>query len=120
MKVDSASVSIPLADPSSQVEINSDSEKSQKFAQKLDDALKDKNEEELRKACQQLESVFLNQILQSMRATIPKSDFLGQSFATDTFESMLDEEYAKEISKTGSTGLAEIIFRQLSQKLSTD
>lgn len=86
------------------------------FNHVLDNAIKTKDNEKLYSACQDLESVFINKVLDAMRTTIPHSDFINRGFATETFESMLFEEYAKDMSKTGSLGIADILFRQLSQK----
>ena len=79
-----------------QININKEQSQAGKFARELE-CSEQKDQAKLYKSCWELES-FLNQILQSMRNTIPKSDFTGHSYATD-WESMLFEEYAKEISK---------------------
>jgi len=119
VRIDHTAASSPASMGLGQNQININKEQSQtgKFARELENAQNKKDQAKLYKACQELESVFLNQILQSMRNTIPKSDFTGHSYATELWESLLFEEYAKEISKSNSTGLADIIFRQLSQKL---
>ncbi|MDD2586459.1 MAG: rod-binding protein [Syntrophomonadaceae bacterium] len=83
------------------------------FDRVLDSAVKEKNEQKLYKACQDLEGVFINKVLESMKNTIPYSDFVNRGFATETFESMLFQEYAQEISQTKSLGIADILFRQL-------
>lgn len=87
------------------------------FNRILEGEVKKKDKEKLYKSCQDLESVFLNKVFDSMRATVPDSGFIEKSFATDTFESMLYEEYSKQISKTGSLGIADMIYKQLSQQL---
>lgn len=118
MKVDSVSSGSAIGNSAiNNAEANKDIDKTQKFAEALEKASKqkEKDEKELLKSCQELESVFLNQILSAMRATIPKSDLMGNSFATDVWESMLYEEYANQMSKTQTTGLAEILFKQLNQ-----
>ncbi|MEN6459813.1 MAG: rod-binding protein [Syntrophomonas sp.] len=103
-------------DPSQYLQ-KTESDKTDNFAKALEDATKQKDKERLKESCQQLESVFLNQIMQAMRATISKSDLLGNDFSDDVFQSMLDEEYTKSMSKTGSLGLADIIYKQLSENL---
>jgi flagellar protein FlgJ len=72
------------------------------------------SEQQLRKASQDLEAVFLSKMFEIMRSTIIHSDLIPRSFAEETFESMLYDEYAKNISKTGGLGIAESIYRQLS------
>ena len=74
----------------------------------------DRHEQQLREACQELESVFVSKMLEIMRSTIIHSDLIPRSFAEETFESMLYDEYAKNISKTGGLGIADSIYRQLS------
>jgi len=89
------------------------------FNKVLDKARQAEDDKRLREACQEMESVFLNQVLSTMRSTVPPNALLGRSQAEDIFQGMLDQEYAKSASKTGSIGLAEIIFRQLKQTMDT-
>lgn len=81
-------------------------------------ALQSDDQKRLYQACQDMESVFLTKVFQSMRQTISRSDLMGSSFAMDTFESMLYDEYARTASKTKALGIADIIYRQLSEQLS--
>ena len=87
------------------------------FSRCLETVINEKNNKKLYSACQELESVFLNKMLESMRQTVPRGEFTGHSFATDTFESMLYTEYARSMSKTGSLGIADIIYKQLTGRL---
>jgi flagellar protein FlgJ len=68
----------------------------------------------LRQACQQFEAVFLAQLLQKMRDTVPEDPLLGDSRAKDVYNSMLDWEMAQQIACTQSVGLADMLYRQLS------
>jgi len=86
------------------------------FSRCLESAINEKNNKKLYEACQELESVFVNKLLECMRQSIPRGELSGQSFATDTFESMLYTEYARCISKTSSLGIADIIYKQLSAR----
>ncbi|MGI5920711.1 MAG: rod-binding protein [Syntrophomonadaceae bacterium] len=88
-----------------------------KFTTALENASKQKDLARLKESCQQLEGVFLNKLIEAMRSTVPKSDLISHSFATDVFESMLFEEYAKSMSQTDSIGIGDIIYKQLSQTL---
>jgi len=90
---------------------------SQDFAAILNKAMESKDDKRLYLACQDMESVLMSKVLQAMRQTIPKSGWLGDSFAMDTFESMLFDEYAKLISQSNTLGLAEIMYRQLKQNI---
>lgn len=89
------------------------------FNQVLQKTQQAQDDKSLLEACQELESVFLNQIMSVMRSTVPANALLGRSQAEEIFQGMLDQEYAKSASKTGSIGLAEIIFRQLKQSTDT-
>lgn len=84
----------------------------------FENALQSDDQKRLYQACQDMESVFLTKVFQSMRQTISRSDLMGSSFAMDTFESMLYDEYAVMASQTQALGIADIIYRQLSEQLS--
>jgi flagellar protein FlgJ len=70
------------------------------------------------KASQDFESIFLNYMLKSMRATVPKSSLFGEDTqADDIFNSMKDEELAKRMSQAGGIGLAKIMVKQLEKHI---
>lgn len=83
---------------------------------------KDKNHVEdakLRQACQDLEAVFLNMMLKQMRATVPKTNLTGSNNnIDDIYQSMLDTEMTKDMSKAGGIGLADMMYKQLSPEKS--
>ncbi|MCK9223726.1 MAG: rod-binding protein [Candidatus Muirbacterium halophilum] len=78
---------------------------------------RDNSDEKLKKSCQDFESIFVNQLMKSMRSTVQKTGFISGGRGEEIFQSMLDEEYSNEISKSGKMGLAEIMFKELSKKL---
>jgi len=88
------------------------------FQQALNEAARDyendKNDKKLKQACQELESVLLYQMIRAMRSTVPKGWLIDEGFGGEVFESMLDEEFARQMATTGSTGLADLLFSQLS------
>jgi len=67
-------------------------------------------------ASKQFESLFIEQMMASMRKTIPKSGFLKKGFAEDVQSSMLDQAIAKAIGEQGRIGIARSLYRQLSQQ----
>ena len=71
------------------------------------------SEKKIEKVSREFESIFLHKLLSSMRKTVPKSGLLD-SFATDMYKSMMDEEIAKEMSKNKGMGLGEMIYNDLS------
>jgi flagellar protein FlgJ len=87
------------------------------FSSIMANEVKSREKEQLYKSCQELESVFVNKVLDAMRSTVSSSGLFEKSFATETWESMLYQEYAKKMSQTGSLGLADIIYKQLSQNI---
>jgi flagellar protein FlgJ len=85
----------------------------------LKNAVHSGDQKRLYQACQDMESVLMAKVLNSMRQTIPRSDWMGSSFAMDTFESMLYDEYANLISQSRALGIADVLYRQLSDRLSS-
>ena len=71
------------------------------------------SEKNIEKVSRDFESIFLHKLLSSMRKTVPKSGLLD-SFATDMYRSMMDEEISKEMSKNKGMGLGEMIYNDLS------
>ena len=71
------------------------------------------SEKGIEKVSRDFESVFLHKLLTAMRKTVPKSDLL-ESFASDMYQSMMDEEIAKEMSTEKGMGMGEMIYNELS------
>ena len=74
-------------------------------------------EEELREVSADFESLFVNQLLEVMRNSVPDSDLLPNQHGEKIFQAMLDQEYAKIAAKSGKFGLGEIVFQQLKPQL---
>ena len=72
------------------------------------------SEKEIEKVARDFESVFLNKLLTAMRKTVPKSGLLD-SFASDMFQSMMDEEMSKDMAKNKGMGMGEMIYNDLSK-----
>ncbi|MDD4570083.1 MAG: rod-binding protein [Tepidanaerobacteraceae bacterium] len=75
----------------------------------------DNNKQELKSACQQFESIFLNYMLKSMRDTIPDGGLFEKGVTFDIVQSMHDQALAEEISSSGGIGLAQQLYEQLSK-----
>ncbi len=73
-----------------------------------------KDDKELRQLANQFESIFMNQLMKSMRETLPKDGMLS-SFSVDMYEQMFDQEVAGEMSKGKGMGLADVLYTQLSR-----
>lgn len=78
----------------------------------------DEQRRQLWDAAVQLESLFLHQLVSSMQRTIPRGEgILSESKAEEIFRGMLDEEWAELMAKSGSTGLAKLLYDQLVESL---
>ena len=80
----------------------------QSMAQKL---------QRLREVSQEFEAIFVRQMLQAMRKTIPEGGLLDRGLQMEVYESMFDEKVAERIAHRNQLGLADLIFRQLAGKL---
>ncbi len=70
-------------------------------------------ETKLRKAANDFEAIFIQQMYKTMRKTSLESNFIQKSEGEKYFRSMLDEHYAQLTAKSGSLGLGEMIYNQL-------
>ena len=64
-------------------------------------------------SAQDFEAVFLNSMFQQMFAEIKGEGPLGSTTGTGPWRSMLTDEYAKGISKSGGVGISDDVFRTL-------
>lgn len=71
---------------------------------------------EVVKAAEGFEAIFMDQMMKSMRQTVPKSDMDLESPASEIYRSMLDSEYADKAAKAGGVGLADMIIAYWTQK----
>jgi len=74
------------------------------------------SETALRAAAQQFESMFLQEMMRTMRQATIKGDLL-ESHALDTFEGMFDKEVAMQMAKRGGMGLADMLVQQMKKHL---
>ena len=73
-----------------------------------------KNDKQLKTLSHQFESIFVHQLLKSMRSTVQKAG-LFDSHATKMYESLHDEEIAKLMTEQKGIGLADVIYRDLAR-----
>lgn len=70
--------------------------------------------DKLREVSLEFEALFVEQMLDSMRQTVHReNDILDGGMAEDIFEDMLYQEYSRIMAKTGSLGLADIVYDEL-------
>lgn len=73
------------------------------------------NGHRLEEACEQLESLFIHQLFQQMRATVPKSGLLGGGSTEALYTSMLDQQMSQDLAAQGGIGLAALLRDQLAE-----
>lgn len=83
------------------------------FEDVLRKAYSDGDKEKLMEACKEFESLLLQMMYKQMKRTVPESELLPESPGREIFQDMLDEELINNAAQRG-TGLAEILYRQLS------
>ena len=77
--------------------------------------------ERLHTAATQLEGVFLNQLFSAMRQTVGKETIFGkEDNATETFQSMLDDQRSQNVAQSGSFGIARVLEEQLRASVLSD
>jgi peptidoglycan hydrolase FlgJ len=77
-----------------------------------------KNSARLKQACTEFEALFIKQMLDSMRKTINKQDdMIKPGIADNIFQDMLYDEYSRKMAKTGDFGIADMLYKQFTQKV---
>lgn len=71
----------------------------------------------LRSAAHQLEGVFLAQLFHAMRETVPQDSGFGGGEAAAMFQSMQDDQLARQAAEKSVRGLGDALYRQLSRHL---
>lgn len=74
---------------------------------------KGKDPEQLKKAAEQFEAIFLQQMFKDMRNTVPTDGLLARENADDIYNQLQDAEAAKIMAERGGIGLAELMMQQL-------
>ncbi len=72
---------------------------------------KKQDEAKLKDACEQFESLFISQMLNEMRKSIPKSEDAGKE--QDTYDGMMYDEISKSMAASGGVGMANILYQQV-------
>jgi len=81
-------------------------------------ALDPKKDKELKDACAGFEAIFMNEMIQSMRKTLPGDALFEDSNASNIYQSMQDQNLAENLSKSQkSLGLKDFLYQQLKGSL---
>ena len=79
-------------------------------------AKKAADDKKLRTVCRDMETMFLNMLLTSMRTTVPEGGLLEKSNGEKIMQSMYDQQLSSTMSKAGGIGIADMLYRQLAVK----
>jgi flagellar protein FlgJ len=97
--------------------------KAETFEKVLNKAVDSKDEKQLKKACKDFESYFINYIYKQMQSSVNSINngegIVKRSQGEDIFTEMLADEYSKQATEQGGIGLADMMYKQLSKNLKT-
>lgn len=68
--------------------------------------------EEMKKALEDFEALFINQMLTVMRESVGKGDLFHGGSGEDIYTSLFDTELSKLMSKNGGMGLSNMLMKQ--------
>ncbi|MBW2129194.1 MAG: peptidoglycan DD-metalloendopeptidase family protein [Deltaproteobacteria bacterium] len=78
--------------------------------------VKTERDRALMKACREFESILTYQLLKSMRRTVEKCELFHGGQGEEIYESLLDQELARNIAQSESNSLAYLLYQQLKRK----
>jgi peptidoglycan hydrolase FlgJ len=82
---------------------------------------KKEDPQKLKKACEDFESIFTYYLLKNMRNTIPNSTKSNTFTGKDTYNTIMDQKIAENLSHKGKgLGLSKILFEQLTKNYSKE
>ena len=76
----------------------------------------DLKKEKLEKACAEFESLFINQLLKSMRSSVTETGLLGNSEESKIVRSMFDQQLSERIAETRGIGLSRVILENFKNR----
>jgi len=72
-------------------------------------------DQKIRAKCYEFQAVLFSCMMKSMRETVDKSGLFYGGRAEDFYTAMLDEEYAKIMSKNTQNSIAETLYKQFTR-----
>jgi len=76
------------------------------------DKMQQLEDKKLKDKCNEFQSILYSCMLKSMRSTVKKAGLIDGGHAEDIYTSMLDDEYAKTMSKNAKHSIAETLYQQ--------
>jgi len=67
----------------------------------------------LKKAAQDFEALFIDNVFKSMRKTIPEGGLTEKAPGSEIYTEMFDTEVASHLARSKGMGLSELLYRQL-------
>ncbi len=67
----------------------------------------------LRKAAEELESLFIQELLKEMRNTVPRSGLMESAPGRDIHTTLIDMQLSRQLAREGGIGLADMIYDSL-------
>jgi hypothetical protein len=67
-------------------------------------------------AAQGMEQMLVENMIQEMRKSVPENEFVPVSQGERIFRQMLDSEYARHMTETGTIGIADLVLAQMKGK----
>jgi flagellar protein FlgJ len=67
----------------------------------------------LRESCREFEAIFVQQMYQTMRKSVPEDGLLPKDNATKIYQDMLDMQMARETAKGKGIGIGEKMYNQM-------
>ena len=86
--------------------------------QPLSQALPSSEDAKLRRATQELEGVFVQELFKAMRETVPEGGIVDGGPGEDMFSSMMDQTISAEAASGWERGIGAALYRQLRPLLS--
>ncbi len=68
---------------------------------------------QLKKACADFESIFIDYIFKSMRKSVPQNGLFGNTQEQKVYKSMADQAMSESIARGKGMGLGDLLYNQL-------
>lgn len=69
-----------------------------------------------RRTSEQFEAIFIQQLFQGMRATVPTGNLLESDRSVEVFQDLMDRQLAEEMARRQGVGIADLMLRALQDK----
>lgn len=89
------------------------------FEKALKEAYDKKDYAQLKAACNQFETIFINMMFKEMKATIMKSSLASSDPGKEIYDSLMEENLIEEATKNRGIGISDMLYKSLSKSLSS-